>query len=269
MGLSLKNLNTGEHLSINGDEKFPTASTIKLAVLCTVFDELTSPTGRFKSYYDTVKYDESTSTSGAGFVQRFKNGTNVEIKELLHFMVTVSDNTATNMLVDALGGLQPVNNWLINHGFKVTRMASYVGGRGKVYDQQIREEWGLGVTTPNEMCRLCDMIISGKAGTTSATDEMLRLLSHQYFDGDIAAEIPPGVWVGSKSGAVNRSRSDNAIIASRGALYVLSVYTKDNQDASWKNSNEAEENIRKISRIVFKHYNPGNKWKRPAGTEDL
>jgi beta-lactamase class A len=268
MGLSLKNLDSGEEIGINGDEMFPTASTIKLAVLCTVFDELSSPTGRFKSYYDTRRYDAATSVSGAGFVQRFKDGTNVEIKELLHFMVTVSDNTATNMLVDAVGGLQQVNNWLMNHGFKVTRMASMVGGR-QVWDPKLRDTWGLGVTTPNEMRHLCEMIVKGEAGTTSATDEMLRLLSHQYFDGDIAAEIPPGVWVGSKSGAVNRSRSDNAIVFSPGGKYVLSIYTRENADASWENENEAERNIREISRLVFKHYNPTSAWTRPAGTEKL
>lgn len=268
MGLSLKNLDIGEELAVNGDEKFPTASTIKLAVLCSVFDELSSPSGRFKSYYDTRKYDAATSISGSGFVQRFKDGTNIEIKELLHFMVTVSDNTATNMLVDAIGGLQPVNDWLINHGFKVTRMASMVGGR-QIWDAKMRDQWGLGVTTPNEMRHLCEMILKGQAGTTSATDEMLRLLSHQYFDGDIAAEIPPGVWVGSKSGALNRSRSDNAIVFSPGGKYVLSVYTKENQNTSWDDTNEAEAKIREISRLVFKHYNPTSTWTRPAGAEKL
>lgn len=268
MGLSLKNLDTGEELSVNGDEMFPTASTIKLAVLCTVFDELSSPSGRFKSYYDTRKYDLSTSAPGAGFVQRFKDGTKIEIKELLHFMVTVSDNTATNMLVEAVGGLQPVNNWLMNHGFEKTRMASTVFGR-IVWDAKMRETWGLGVTTPNEMRRLTEMIATGQAGTTTATDEMLRLLGHQYFDGDIPAEIPPTIWVGSKSGAVNSSRSDNAVVASPGGKYVLSVYTRENQDTSWDSSNEAEANIREISRLVFKHYNPTSTWTRPAGAEKL
>jgi beta-lactamase class A len=249
MGLSLKNLKTGEQLAINGDEPFPTASTIKLAVMCAVFDELSSPTSRFKSYYDTRKYDDSTSISGSGFIQRFKNGTNIEIKELLHFMITVSDNTGTNMLVEALGGLQPVNDWLINHGFKTTRMASTVGGK-IIWDPKMRDTWGLGVTTPNEMRRLCEMILNGKAGTTSA-------------------EVPPVVWVGSKSGALNRSRSDNAIVASPNGMYILSIYTRENQDSSWKNSNEADTNIRKVSRLVYKHYNPNTKWTRPPGTEEL
>lgn len=268
LGLGLKNLDTGEELTVNGDEPFPTASTIKLAVLCAVFDELSSPSGRLKDYYATRTYDAATSTGGSGFVQRFRDGSKVEIKELLHFMVTVSDNVATNMLVDAIGGLQTVNDWLMNHQFKTTRMASLVGGRS-VWDAEMRTVWGLGVTTPNEMRRLCEMIVKGEAGSTSATDEMLRLLGHQYFDGSIPAEIPPTVWVGSKGGAVNRSRSDNAIVMSPGGRYVLSVFTKDNEDTSWKSTNEAERNIGRISRMVYQHFNPESTWKRSEGTEKL
>lgn len=268
MGISLKNLDTGEKLSINGDVEFPTASTIKLGVMCTVFDELSSATGKFNSYYMTKVYDESTSTGGAGFIQNFKKGRKVELKELLHFMITASDNTATNMLVEWLGGLQPVNDWLANHGFVKTRMFATIGGR-IVWDRAMKNQWGIGRTTPNEMARLLEMLRLGRAGTTSATDEMLRLLGHQYFDGDIPAGVPPWVWVGSKSGAVNDSRSDNAIVASPGGTYVLSVYTKDNTDHRWDWQNEAEQNITKVSATVFHHYNPKIKWMRPAGTERL
>ncbi|MBX7247117.1 MAG: class A beta-lactamase-related serine hydrolase [Candidatus Sumerlaeaceae bacterium] len=268
MGVSLKNLGTGESVEINADEEFPTASTIKLAVLCTVFDEMTSPTGRFPDYYLTRKYDEATSVGGAGFVKQFRNGTNVELKELVHFMITVSDNVATNMLVEWLGGLDSVNAWLGAHGFKATRMLATIGGK-LVWNKELKDKWGIGVTTPNEMRRLMEMIKTGKAGSTTATDEMLRVLGHQYFDDGIAGEVPPGAWVGSKSGALNETRSDNAIVCSPGGTYVLSVYTKGNADKRWTSENEAENAIRAISRIVYRHYNPKTTWSRPAGAGRL
>jgi beta-lactamase class A len=268
MGLSLKNLRTGEELSINGNEKFPTASTIKLAVMCTAFDELTSPAGMFKSYYDTRVYDASTSTGGSGFVQHYQDGTRIELKELLHFMITVSDNVATNMLVEWMG-LDRINNWLARHGFKDTHMNASIGGHF-TWNRDLRREWGIGVTTPNEMCRLLEMIATKTAvDSTSASEEMLRLMSHQYFDDLIAGETPPFVWVGSKSGALNDSKSDNAIIASPGGTYVLSIYTKDNKDRRWLFANEGQESIRKAAREVWKHFNPGSSWKRPAGAEKL
>lgn len=268
MGLSYKNLDTNEEISVNGDLLFPTASTIKMAVMCTVFEELSRPGGKFKNYYVTMKYDESTSTGGSGFVQNFKNGRPIELKELLHFMITASDNVATNMLVEWLGGLQPVNDWLTTHGFTDTHMFSTVGGK-IVWSKEGREKWGLGVTTPNEMKRLLEMLRRGEAGTTSATDEMLRLMGHQYFDSDIPAEVPPWVWVGSKSGALNESRSDNAIVSSPGGTYVLSVYTKENKDRSWGATSEAEKNIRAVSKAIYKYVNPSSTWTRPAGAENF
>jgi beta-lactamase class A len=268
MGISLKNLDTGEEISVNGDHLFPTASSIKLAVMCAVFDEMSSPTGKFPDYYMTMPYDDSTSVGGAGFVKQFKDGTKVELKELMHFMITVSDNVATNMLVEWLGGLEKVNDWLRAHGFEQTRMNSTIGGR-LVWSEEGRREWGLGVCTPDEMRRLLEKIYRGEAGSTTATDEMLRLLGHQYFDGLIAGETPPTVWVGSKSGAVNDSRSDNAIVASPGGTYILTVYTKHNADKRWTHENEAEVAIRRVARMVYQHYNPKSTWVRPAGAEKL
>jgi beta-lactamase class A len=269
MGVSIHNLQTGERVEVNGDAEFRTASTIKVAVMGTVFEELTSPTGMFRSYYDTRKYDPATSTGGAGFVRNFVPGTPVELKELLHFMITVSDNTATNMLVDWLGGAPRVNRWLEDRGLSRTRLLAMVGGRIK-YDPALNGKWGLGVTTPNEMRRLLEMIHAGRAvASTTATEEMLRILGHQYFDDLIAGETPPAVWVGSKSGAVNDSRSDNAIVASPGGTYVISVYTDRNEDRRWTKENEGEASIRKVARETWRHFNPDSRWQRPAGAGDL
>lgn len=266
MGICVKNVKTGEQISINGSEPFPTASTIKLAVMTTAFDRLARGAGPFRDYYDTRVYDAASSASGSGFLRQFREGSRVELKELLHFMITVSDNTATNMLVEWMDGLDPVNDWLKEHGFTVTRMNSTIGGR-IIADREGRRTWGLGVTTPDEMGRLMEMILNGEAGTTSTTDEMLRLLGHQYFDGGIASQVPPTAWVGSKSGSVNDSRSDVAIVASPGGTYILSVYTKENKDQRWTRENEAEKAIQAVSRAVWKHFNSDSLWSRPSGCE--
>lgn len=265
MGIYCHNLKSGETIAINANEAFPTASTIKVAVLCTAMDMLASGTGPFNSYYDTRPYDASTSTGGSGFIRNYQDGTKIELKEMIHLMITVSDNIATNMLCEWIG-LKPVNDWLDSHGFKKTRIFSTVGG-SLVADQAGREEWGLGRTTPYEMASLMELIVTGKAGTTSTTDEMLRVLGHQYFDGNIPGGIPPMVYVGSKSGAVNRSRSDNAIVAVPSGTYVLSVYTKDNEDRSWDSTNEAENSIRKISNLLWHHFNPDSDWEPARGSE--
>ena len=88
----------------------------------------------------------------------------------------------------------------------------------------------------------------------------MRVLGHQYFDDDVASQVPPTVWVGSKSGAVNQSRSDVAIVASPGGTLVMAIYTDNNVDQRWEDDNAGEVSIRKVASVVFRHYNPKVEW---------
>jgi beta-lactamase class A len=216
-------------------------------------------------YYDTRIYEPVDKRGGAGFIQNYKEGTKLELKELLHLMITVSDNTATAMMIRWLGAMT-VNAWLESHGLKTTRLLSQLPDSETELRKQA-EQWGLGVTTPNEMRTLMEMIGDGRAGTAAACDEMHRILNHQYFDDLIAGQIPARVAVASKSGAVNQSRSDVALVHSPSGDYVLAVYTRENQDQRWTKDNEAEQAIRAISRAVWHHYHPKDKWNPPPGTE--
>lgn len=265
MGIYIKHVKSGETVSINADEPMPTASTIKVPVMCAALDLLASGNGPFKDYYETRTLDAATSVGGAGFLQNYRDGVKIELKEMMHLMITVSDNFATNMLVDWIK-IDAVNNWLSANGFEQTRMFSTVFGR-QVADQEMRTKWGLGRTTCQEMGRLFEMIYNGQAGTPASCDEMLRLLGHQYFDANIASQLPPTIWVGSKGGAVNDSRSNCAIVEAPGGAYVMIAYTKENLDKSWTKENKAEQAIEKVSALTWKHFEPESKWVRPAGAE--
>src|SRR5262249_15231585 len=153
---------------------------------------------------------------GSGFFQNYKPGTEVEFKELLHQMIAGSDNTATLMVMRWIGDADVVNNWLDRHGVKTTRLLvdhplSEVWQRDDAALRQILEpikQWGMGVSTPNEMQMLMEMIVDGRAGTPAACDEMHRLLNHQYFDEGIPSQIPPWVVVASKGGRGEHSQSN-------------------------------------------------------------
>ena len=261
MGISVRNLKTGETFEVNGDAEFVTASTIKTAVMCVAFDHLTSPSsGLFQGYFDSRPYDPATSASGSGFLRNFVPGTRVELKELVHFMITVSDNTATNILTEWLGGPAVVNDWLAAKGLARTRLNSTVGAY-QVWNPALRAKWGMGVTTPNEMRRLMEMIHNGTAvASTTATEEMLRVLGHQYFDDVVASQVPPTVWVGSKSGSVNASRSDVALVASPSGMLAMAFYTDNNADRRWTPDNAGERAIQRAARAVWTHYNPDDPW---------
>jgi beta-lactamase class A len=265
MGIYCRNLESGEVYAVNADEPFETASTIKTAVMCAAMDLLDKGTGPYKTYYDKMTYETSATSGGSGIIQNYKPKTKLELKELIHLMMTVSDNTGTNMLCEWIG-LDTVNQWLKDKGFEQTRIFSTIGGK-VVWDQENREKWGLGRTTPREMGELMALIAEGKAGSPASTEEMLRVLSHQYFDSHIPGGLPPTTWVGNKTGSVNRSRSDCAIINGPRGLYVLTVFTKNNKDTSWGSSNKAQLAIRKISNVIWNHYSPEKPYHPPAGID--
>lgn len=271
LGYSLHHLKTGDQLERLGSEKFPTASTIKVAMLCAAMEK--QQKGEI-GYYDARRLSQSDASSGTGFMRNYREGTRVRLKELLHLMVTVSDNTAANMVGQWIGA-DAVNRWLGGHGFQTTRLlVPWPISAPLEQDQAARssqwdafKQWGMGVTTPNEMRILMEMINDGRAGAPAACDEMHRILSHQYFDDGIAGQVPPWVCVASKSGVEAHSRSDVAIVHSPSGTYVLTIYTREARDTRINRDNEQDSAIRAISRAVWRHYHPQIDWSPPPGVE--
>jgi beta-lactamase class A len=273
LGYSVHNLKTGERVERLGDTVFPSASTIKLAILVEAMER--QQQGALN--YDTgLPFTEEDRQYGTGVIQNFRSGGDIPVRQLVHLMIAQSDNTATIMLGQKLGS-GAVNDWLARHAFQKTRLlvpfpyagsfdqAGAAGGPG--WDQV--RQWGMGITTPNEMRTLMEMIVTGRAGTPAASDEMQRILNHQYYDDGIASQIPPWIAVGSKHGSEDRSRSDVAVVHSPSGDYVLSIYTNNAKDTGVKWDNEQDSAIRSISRAVWLYFNPKVKWRPPVGYEKL
>jgi beta-lactamase class A len=265
LGYSLHHLTKRERLERLGDEMFPTDSTLKIAIMCTGMEKVER---REIGYYDLRPLLKEDQTGGSGFFKNYTAGADIEFTEAMHQMIAVSDNTATLMLIRWVGGTGAVNDWLDRHGLKTTRLiVQWPMSEDLKTDatalQKYAEsfkKWGMGVSTPNEMRTLMEMIVSGRAGTAASSDEMHRLLNHQYKDSGIASQIPPWVVVASKSGNSDHSQSDMAIVHSPSGTYALTIFIKDVDDA--KQRGQA---IQAISRAVWRHYHPNDKWEPPAG----
>ncbi len=253
-----------ERISLNGDETFPTASTIKTAIMCETMHQIEQ--GKIK-WDQRIPVQQSDDRQEGGLTYNFKEGATLTVCDWVNAMITHSDNTATMNLREFLGQ-KNVNDWLESHGFKVTRLLN-----GKKCDElglrPLQRKWGLGMTTLNEMVQLFELILDNKAGSPASCERMQRILTHQLWDDFILSQIPPSVHAGAKSGALDRSRSDVAFVDSPAGQYILAVYTKDNQDQSWTAKNEADNAIRAISALVWRHYNPKHLWQPPKGWEDL
>ncbi|HJU86642.1 MAG TPA: serine hydrolase [Gemmatimonadota bacterium] len=271
IGYSLHHLETGDTLSRLGDEQFPTASTIKLAILVTAMEKVEQ--GEI-DYDDARPLTEQDRQYGTGLLHNYRAETSISFRELLDLMIAHSDNTATIMLGQWIG-TDAVNGWLARHGLGQTRLLVPFPYQGSFEEAQAQggdewdplRVWGIGVTTPNEMRSLMEMTLDDRGGTPAGREEMQRILRRQYYDDGIASQVPPGVSVASKHGSEDATRSDVAIVHSPSGDFVLAIYTKAANDTGVKWDNEQDTTIRSLSRAVWRYYHPRSRWSPPAGSE--
>jgi beta-lactamase class A len=252
-GVYVYDLATGKGAALNADTLFPTASTIKLTILATLFARIDS--GRL-SYHQPLLYRGSWAYGGSGIMQYFKDSTKTDLSVAITLMISRSDNTAALWCQSLAGGGTGVNAWLASHGFEHTRLNSRTPGREAAF-----RTYGWGQTTPREMATLLMDICTAKVCSPAASERMYRDLANSYWDGNALSQIPPYVRTASKSGAVDASRSEVVLVDAPHGPYVFAVYTKDNQDQSWTPDNEGERLIRKISALLWHYFEPRSKWK--------
>lgn len=245
IGVYIKNLENGKVAAINADTVFPTASIVKIPILIGIMDKLAR--GEL-TYTQELTYKDSLLYEGVDILGSFKAGEKIELGKVVMLMLTMSDNTASLWLQSLAGGGARINEWMDSLGLQHTRVNSRTPGREKV-----RSLYGWGQTTPKEMATLMEKIAGGEIISPEKSAQMLRLLGRNFWDENALSPIPADVFVASKNGAVNESRSEVLFVNGRGKRYVFSVFTKNNKDQSWKETNEAWELTRKLSKLVWEH----------------
>ncbi|OKS84734.1 hypothetical protein RG47T_0167 [Mucilaginibacter polytrichastri] len=257
-GIYVHHLKTGKTVSLNADTIFPTASMIKTGIQCAVMDKIEK--GELQ-YNQKLVYRDSLLYAGEDILGSFKNGDTIQLSKVAMLMITMSDNTASLWLQKLVGG-EYINNWLAQNGFKVFRVNSRTPGR-----QEQQKQYGWGMSTPYEMCRLFTMIHEGKAVSEAASERMYRNLIRIYWDENALSQIPPYVQAASKQGAVNQARSETVLVNAPHGDYVFSVMTNNIKDQRWTPDNEADQMIKKISALLWNYYEPHSKWKPAAGVD--
>lgn len=259
VGVYVWNLKNGKGAAINADTLFPTASTIKVPIMCALFDKIVK--GEL-NYHQPLLYRDSMAHGGSGVMQYFKDSTKIDLSVAATLMITRSDNTAAIWCQSLAGGGTVINQWLADHGFENTRVNSRTPGRQKIW-----EIYGWGQTTPKEIADLVVDIREAKIVDPAACERMYRNMTHQYWDDNALSQIPPYVQTASKSGAVDAARSEVVLVNAPHGDYVFAVYTKDNKDQSWTPDNEAEVMIRKIAALLWNYFEPRSHWKPATGIE--
>lgn len=259
VGIYVRHPGRAVEIAIRADEVFPTASLVKVPILAALFDRVSK--GEV-DYHASLTYDAKRLYPGEDLLGSFKDGEKIALTKLCLLMTAFSDNTASLWCQELAGTGTRINAWLESNGFTATRVNSRTEGR-----EEAKAAYGWGQTTPREISRLVWMIRERKAGSEPACDEMYRLLSKTYWDGEAVSQIPPHVSAASKQGAVNRSRSEVVLVNAPSGDYVFSVITKNQKDESWTASNEGFVLLRRVSRMLYEHFEPKDSWRPAIGAE--
>lgn len=245
-GVYIKNLKTGRSVAINADSVFPTASIVKIPILIGIIDKISR--GEL-TYHQELIYKDSLLYAGSDILGSFKSNSSITLAKLVLLMLSTSDNTASLWLQSLAGTGTRINAILDSAGYVFTRVNSRTPGR-----ELFKSQFGWGQTTPAEMAGIVERIFRGKMITDSLSKRMVRLLGRNYWDEQAISSIPPTVFVASKNGAVDASRSEVLLVMAK-QPYILSVFTKNNADKSWGDDNEAWVLAKKLSALVYSYYN--------------
>jgi beta-lactamase class A len=234
VSLFAKNFDTGQEYSFNGDERVPTASTIKIAVMIEAFARVAD--GRAK-WTDELVLTKGARYGGSGILPELTDGLRLTLQDCVRLMMLLSDNTATNMVLDYLT-TDAVNARMNSLGFKQTRIMRRVGGGGESADGKLADNkrFGLGATTPHEMVQILEKLSRGDIINAAASKEMLDLMQREQARYAIGRDVPE-VTMASKYGALDHLRSCVALVYSKRGKIAIAITVNDMPDVNWSVDN--------------------------------
>lgn len=245
VGVAVLDLSDQRSFFLNADETFPTASTIKIAVLGELFrqhERVTAGGGRGARLGDLYTADSSDVVGGSDIMAGLTPGiTRVTNRDLATMMVAVSDNSATNVLIDRVG-MDRVNAWLAELGLKETRI------RRHMMDVKAAREGHENTATPHELVLLLGALYRGQVLGKSMTDDFFKMLS-THKDSYIPRLLPGDLTIANKPGDLDAVRNDAGIVFVPGRPFAIAVMTTFGRD-----ERGSEQSIARIARAAWSYF---------------
>jgi len=239
MGVAIEDLNSGQKYLLRGDDVFPQASSIKIAVLAELYRQGQQGKLKLTDLY-TVKTADLVADSP------IMNGltpgvTQVTLRDLATMVMAVSDNSAANILIDRVG-IENINSLLDSLGLAHTRL------RRKMMDLKAAREGRENISTPSEMMTLLENVYRGKVLNKPLSEDFFRLLSTKK-NSWIPRELPEDLKVADKEGELEGVRNDSGIVFLENRPYILSVMT-----TYLRRERDGEEAISEISLDAYRMF---------------
>ncbi len=238
MGLTVIDLTSGEHFDINENLVFPQGSAIKIPILMEVYKQAAE--GKVK-LTDLLSVAKQHQVGGSGVLKELGDGTSrLSIGDLAVLMILVSDNTATNMLID-LVGTENINQTMTSLGLSQTKI------QRAMMDTAARGRGDENLSTPAEAARIMETLYQGEFIDRVACDDMLAILKKPKRGG-INAGLPVDVPVAFKPGGIPGVSTEWAIVYLKERPYVVVVME------NYELNDEATEAMKEISRTLYDYF---------------
>lgn len=245
----------GNKVEINADEKFETASTVKTFILMDLFEQVHNKT---KSLDEILEYTKENMIEGSGVLQSLDLGVKMTAKNFAILMIIVSDNVATNILIDYLG-IDHINATIKKWGFNDTVLHNKIDFEN--YDK-------LGTTTPRDYGKVFTMIHNKTLISEEACDQMLEIFKMQHYNSMLVSNFPQyylsgddsfageeeQISVASKSGSMNACRNDGGLVITPYGEYVIVLFNKEFFDPLYYSNHDAIRFGSRVSNLVLNHY---------------
>jgi beta-lactamase class A len=251
VGVSLVDVDTGAFVNLNGDQALAAASTIKLPILVAFFQAVDRGEVRLDERL-TLKAEQVAE--GSGTMQFDAPGTQYSALEVATQMIVISDNTATNMVIDRLGGLSVLNAQFQAWGLSHT-----------VLKAVLPDLPGTNTISPDDLTHLLASIDRGELVSLRSRDRLLDILEATQNDSLLPQGLGDGATIAHKTGNIKHSLGDSGLIdLPNGKRYVLSVLVKRPAE-----DDRAAEIVRQVSQLTQDYFSGSGNVVTPTGNPDL
>jgi len=236
VGIFARNLDTGDTYALSPDDRVRTASTIKIAIMIEAFARVTE--GKAK-WSDELVLTKEKKVSGSGVLNELSDGLKLTLRDGVNLMMILSDNTATNLVLDVLT-TDAVNARMESLGFKQIKILRKVGSGGDSIAGKDPEnkKYGLGFATPREMVLVMEKLERGEIISPAVSREMIDLMKREQGRNAIGRSLW-NVPMASKYGALDRLRSAIGILYTKNGRIAMAISCDDMPETMWSVDNPA------------------------------
>lgn len=245
-GMFFMEVDTGNYLDINGEKSFPAASTIKLPILMALFQAVDAGKVRLD---ETLTVKRGLMAGGSGVLQ-YRPGAKLSVLKTATMMISISDNTATNMIINRLGGKTPLNSKFNSWGLRKT-----------VIRRQLGDFKGANTTSPADLVRLSALLAKHQLISETSRSKVLDILNQTENRKLLPAGLGKGAAIAHKTGTLGRLIGDAGIIEMpNGKLYLAGIFVKRSF-----NDRRARDFVQAVSKLTYKYINDRQISQLPTG----